>query len=48
VDESITVNDRIAFNSGMLTHSVIMRTADYLALAGGSVFSFSAPPEEKG
>jgi Ala-tRNA(Pro) deacylase len=44
LDESVTLNDRVAFNSGILTHSVIMQTADYLALAGAKVFSFSSPP----
>lgn len=45
VDESILPNDRIAFNSGSLTDSVIMQTADYLNVAGGKVFAFSALPE---
>jgi Ala-tRNA(Pro) deacylase len=41
VDESVTKNDRIAFNSGVLTHSVIMQTVDYLDIAQGTVFPFS-------
>ena len=45
VDESVLANDRIAFNSGSLTDSVIMQTADYLSVAEGKVFAFSAPPE---
>jgi Ala-tRNA(Pro) deacylase len=48
VDESVTKNDRIAFNSGVLTHSVIMQTTDYLNLARGTVFSFSSAPAESG
>jgi len=48
VDESVTQNDRIAFNAGLLTHSVIMQTADYLALAQGTVFPFSDAPAGPG
>lgn len=40
IDESITRNERIAFNAGALTDSIIMATADYVRLAGGSVFRF--------
>ena len=42
VDESIEANDRIAFNAGSLTDSLVLSTADYLRLAGGEVFRFSA------
>ena len=42
IDESIARNERIAFNAGSLTDSIIMDTADYLRLAGGSVFRFGA------
>jgi Ala-tRNA(Pro) deacylase len=41
VDTSITQNERIAFNAGSLTDSVIMSVPDYLRLAGGVVFEFS-------
>ena len=34
-------NDRIAFNAGALTDSIIMQTADYRTLAGGEVFPFA-------
>ncbi len=34
VDESLTKNDRIAFNAGSLTDSIVMPMADYLRLAG--------------
>lgn len=41
VDESIVKNDRIAFNAGSLTDSIIMDTADYMKAAKPTVFSFS-------
>ena len=41
IDNSIKVNDRIAFNAGSLTDSIIMSTADYLAASSGTVFDFS-------
>lgn len=42
VDESITRNEKIAFNAGSLTDSVIMPVADYLRLANATaVFRFS-------
>jgi len=41
VDTSIAANDRIAFNAGSLTDSIIMRTDDYLRIAAGEVFDFS-------
>ena len=40
VDESVTRNDRIAFNAGSLTDSIIMSTADYLRIARPTVFKF--------
>lgn len=43
VDESIPRNERIAFNAGSLTDSIIMSTADYLAVAGPSIFAFTQP-----
>jgi prolyl-tRNA editing enzyme YbaK/EbsC (Cys-tRNA(Pro) deacylase) len=46
VDEAIRDNERIAFNAGSLTDSIILATADYLAAAKPSMFAFSiAPPE---
>ena len=42
IDTSIEANDRIAFNAGSLTESLVLSTADYLELAGGEVFSFSS------
>ncbi len=41
IDESIGRNAEIAFNAGSLTDSLILRSADYLAVAGGEMFSFS-------
>lgn len=41
VDESIVKNERIAFNAGSLTDSIIMQTADYLKVAEPTVFLFS-------
>lgn len=40
VDESIRENERIAFNAGSLTDSVIMSVEDYLRVAKGVVFRF--------
>lgn len=43
VDESITRNERIAFNAGSLTDSIILSTADYLRIARPeAIFSFSS------
>ena len=41
VDQSIVENEKIAFNAGSLTDSIIMKTSDYLALTNPSIFSFS-------
>tara|TARA_B100000929_G_C15436155_1_gene396435 strand:- start:541 stop:1017 length:477 start_codon:yes stop_codon:yes gene_type:complete len=41
VDVSIEANDRIAFNAGSLTDSVVLSTVDYLRVAGGEIFRFS-------
>ncbi len=41
VDESIVVNERIAFNAGSLTDSIVMAVDDYLRLAGPNVLSFA-------
>lgn len=42
VDRSILTNQKIAFNAGSLTDSIIMDVADYLRIAGPTVFSFSS------
>jgi Ala-tRNA(Pro) deacylase len=44
VDESIPANDRIAFNAGSLTDSIIMGVTDYMRLAQPVVFRFAVPP----
>lgn len=41
VDQSILRNEKIAFNAGSLTDSVVMRTSDYLKVADATVFDFS-------
>ena len=46
VDESITRNERIAFNAGSLTDSIIMSTEDYVALAQPEIFRFSNPADD--
>ena len=41
VDPSVFENDRIAFNAGSLTDSIVMQIADYRRLAGAEVFRFA-------
>lgn len=41
VDESIMQNDRIAFNAGSLTDSIIMSRDDYVRVAEPTVFRFA-------
>ena len=41
VDKSILRNEKIAFNAGPLTDSIVMRTSDYLKVADATVFEFS-------
>jgi Ala-tRNA(Pro) deacylase len=41
VDPSIQANERIAFNAGSLTDSIIMSVADYLCVAQPNVFAFA-------
>lgn len=45
VDDALTKNDRIAFNAGSLTDSIIFAMSDYLSIAKPNVFSFSLIPE---
>ena len=46
VDQGIADNDRIAFNAGSLTDSIILSTADYLRAAGPQqIFRFGKPAE---
>ena len=41
VDNSILANQKIAFNAGSLTDSIIMDVADYLRIAKPTIFDFS-------
>ncbi len=41
VDPSIGQNERIAFNAGSLTDSLVMQAREYLDLAGATMFEFS-------
>lgn len=41
-DRTVTLNERIAFNAGSLTDSVVMTTEDYLRIAHPQVLSFGA------
>jgi Ala-tRNA(Pro) deacylase len=41
VDPSVLENDRVAFNAGSLTDSIVMPIADYRRLASPEVFSFA-------
>jgi Ala-tRNA(Pro) deacylase len=41
VDSSILENQRIAFNAGSLTTSIIMSVKDYVRVAQPIIFSFS-------
>ena len=41
VDKSIMENERIAFNAGSLTDSIIMNVEDYVRLARPVIFDFS-------
>lgn len=44
VDEAILENDRIAFNAGSLTDSIILSVDDYLTVAEPlGIFAFAAP-----
>ncbi len=40
VDSSIQRNEKIAFNAGSLTDSIIMKTEDYLRVACPEIFDF--------
>ncbi|MFA6455362.1 MAG: YbaK/EbsC family protein [Bacteroidota bacterium] len=41
LDISIVANEKIAFNAGSLTDSIIMNTSDYLSVVNAERFSFS-------
>jgi prolyl-tRNA editing enzyme YbaK/EbsC (Cys-tRNA(Pro) deacylase) len=42
MDEGLTAHERIAFNAGSLTDSIIMPMTDYLRVARPGVFRFAA------
>jgi Ala-tRNA(Pro) deacylase len=42
VDESIISNEKIAFNAGLLTTSIIMSRSDYIRIASPEIFEFSS------
>jgi Ala-tRNA(Pro) deacylase len=41
VDPSVFQNERIAFNAGSLTDSIVMEISDYRRLAAGDIFPFA-------
>lgn len=41
IDEAILQNEKVAFNAGSLTDSVIMKREDYLKVANGNLISFT-------
>lgn len=41
VDESIVYLEKIAFNAGLLTDSLILKTKDYLKICNGQISCFS-------
>jgi len=41
VDSAILENEKVAFNAGSLTDSVIMQRVDYLTIAGAELFDFT-------
>jgi Ala-tRNA(Pro) deacylase len=43
VDLSVTANDKIAFNAGSLTDSLVLAASDYLRVANPRIFAFSKP-----
>ena len=44
IDDSIAQNEKIAFNAGSLTDSIILSTADYFTLVEAERFSFAVAP----
>ena len=41
VDVSLRANDRVAFNAGSLTDSIIMTADDYFGLGDATIFDFA-------
>lgn len=48
VDDSVRANERIAFNAGSLTDSIVMSTEDYFHIASPTIFRFSRVGEGEG
>jgi Ala-tRNA(Pro) deacylase len=48
VDTSIGLNERIAFNAGSLTDSIVMDVKEYLRVAAPVIFEFSIPAQDIG
>ena len=46
VDDSVLRNDRIAFNAGSLTDSIIMSVEDYVRIAKPEVFRFAISADD--
>lgn len=42
VDAGILQNEKVAFNAGSLTDSVIMQRVDYLSVANATIFDFTS------
>jgi prolyl-tRNA editing enzyme YbaK/EbsC (Cys-tRNA(Pro) deacylase) len=40
-----TIEDKVAFNAGSLTNSIVMKATDWRAIAAPGEFSFAKPPE---
>ena len=48
LDEALRTNDRIAFNAGSLTDSIILAMSDYLRIAAPQdCFAFSISAEQR-
>jgi len=41
VDPSVFANDRVAFNAGLLTESIVLSSSDYRRVANASILSFT-------
>lgn len=47
-DPALELNDRVAFNAGSLTHSIVMSSADYRRVAGARWMTISLEPDGRG
>lgn len=46
LDPSVTANDRVAFNAGSLTDSILLATPHYLKVAGATLLDFARDADE--